>query len=156
MVLTTITDIFTPIAATTVVQRIPSIFPPVAYVLAAITHILSTVPHVLASVPNVFAPVTPVFETVAHHGTVRPSMRVSVLRAQGGRRSSHQGRGDRGHSEIAHRIPQRQILRSPSWRALLIRRPGFWNVKACARQQFPANWGQIRISSFQRTVGALE
>ena len=109
LVLAPVANILEPIASATIVQRIAAIFAPVANVLAMVTHILTAVAHILATVPNVFAPVAAVFEMVPHRCTVWASMRMSVLRAQGGRCSSHQGRKGGSHSEITHRIPQRQI-----------------------------------------------
>jgi hypothetical protein len=125
----TIPHVLESIAAATVVQCVTPILSSIANVLAVVSHILSTIPHVLATIPNVFAPVAPVFDSVAHDRALRTSMWVSVLRAQRGRGSSHQGRGYRSHSEIAHRNPQRQNPRSPSWRALLVRRARKANVK---------------------------
>ena len=111
LVLATVADILEAIASAAIMERIASIFTPVTNVLATIKHILSTIPHVLATVPNVFASVTPIFKAVSHDSTVRTSMRMSALRTQGrGRCSNHQGCGKSSHSEIAHRIPQRQNL----------------------------------------------
>jgi hypothetical protein len=108
--------ILDPVSSSAVMQCVAAIFTPVANILAMIAHVLSAVAHVLASVTNVFTPVPPVFHSIANRSA-------RVLRQRNGRGTSHQSRGDRGHSEIAHWCPPgARIPRAPSWRALLIGR----------------------------------
>ena len=107
-VLTTVTPILQPI--TDILAPIANILLPVALVLATIANILEPIAAatIVQRIAAIFAPVAAVFETVSHSSTVRASMRMRVLRAQGGRCSSHQGRKGGSHSEIAHGISQRQ------------------------------------------------
>jgi hypothetical protein len=120
-ILTTIAHIFAaiahvlePVATAAIMQRVTPVLATVANVLGAVATVLHAIPDVLAAVADVLAPVTDVFEAIASQGPV-VELRMEwanvagrVLCAHDGCGSSKQGRGDRSHSEIAHRIPQRQ------------------------------------------------
>jgi len=127
-VLAAIADVLQAVASSAVVQCVTHVFALVADVLAAVPRVFASIADVFTSIANVLTPVAAILESVTdlaalHVRVERPSgRRVDVLRPRDGRGASHQSRGDRGDSEIAHHIPQGQDPRAPSWRALLVRR----------------------------------
>ena len=123
-ILASIAHVLEAIAPTAVMQR-------VAPVLATVTDILRPVTPILAAITHIFATVADVLEAVTASGqgsVVKLGMErvwaagLNVLCERQWRCTSEQGRGDRSHSEIAHRTPRGRITRSPPWRALLMRR----------------------------------
>jgi hypothetical protein len=113
-ILTTIAHIFAAIAHVLEPVATAAIMQRVTPVLATVANVLGAVATVLHAIPDVLAAVTDVFEAIASQGPV-VELRMEwanvagrVLCAHDGCGSSKQGRGDRSHSEIAHRIPQRQ------------------------------------------------
>jgi hypothetical protein len=116
-VLASVAHVLEAIASTAVVQCVASVLATITDILRLITPILTTIPHVLAPVTHIFATVADVLEAVTARR--RDSVEkfrmqrawvagLSVLCERQRRGTSEQGRGDRSHSEIAHRNPQRQ------------------------------------------------
>ena len=104
---TTLSDILATLLTGFVVPDLASI----ASQLAAILHDLALVAMELAIVAPDLSPVRAqlVRFVMVDPRMQRASVRViGILCVREGRTSNEQGRGDRSHSEIAHRIPQRQ------------------------------------------------
>ena len=130
-VLAPVAYVLQPIAAATVVQRIAAVLAAITNILRAIATVLDPIPDVLAAVTDIFPAVAYVLSAVTADGNVPVELGMqrtcaaglSVLSERQWRGTSEQGRGDRSHSEFAHRTPRGRVTRSPSWRALPIRRP---------------------------------
>jgi len=116
-VLTSVAHVLEAIASAAVVQRVAAVLSTVTDILRPVAAIFDTIPHVLAPITHILATVADVLEPVTARGrgsVVKLRMERAWVAGLNGlcerqwRGTSEQGRGDRSHSEIAHRNPQRQ------------------------------------------------
>jgi len=107
LILATLTDVLPALLAWFVVPDLARVLPNLATILTDLMRVATQLAFIMADLTLVRAELTRF--VVIHARMHRASMRVvDTLCADEWRTSNEQGRGDRSHSEIAHRIPQRQ------------------------------------------------
>jgi hypothetical protein len=133
-VLASVPTILETVASSAIVQRVATVLAPIAHVFAVITNVFTAISNVLAAVANIFASIKPVLDPVANRSA-------RVLRQRHAGTASHQRRGDRGQSEIAHYILQSQ---NPALA-----------VVACAAHMTPPTHPPLRLLATSRAAARI-